>query len=80
MSAQPLIRSLFAAYALESDTPKSKPKRGFVVLPERWVVQRTNAWTLRFRRLNVDHDRNTHVTRAWIWLAHSHILLRRALS
>ncbi len=26
-------------------------KRGFVLLPRRWVVERSFAWTTRFRRL-----------------------------
>ena len=30
------------------------PSRGFVVLPKRWVIERTNAWNLRARRLVMD--------------------------
>ena len=50
---------------------------GFVVLPKRWVVERTNAWNLRPRRLVQDHDRNLAVSTAWIWLAEARMLLRR---
>jgi transposase len=32
-------------------------KRGFVLLPRRWVVERTFAWTTRFRRLVRDYER-----------------------
>ena len=32
-------------------------KRGFVLLPRRWVVERSFAWTARFRRLAKDHER-----------------------
>lgn len=32
-------------------------KRGFVLLPRRWVVERTFAWTTRFRRLARDYER-----------------------
>lgn len=32
-------------------------KRGFVLLPRRWVVERSNAWTARFRRLARDYER-----------------------
>lgn len=32
-------------------------KRGFVLLPRRWVVERTFAWTARFRRLVRDYER-----------------------
>ena len=33
------------------------PKRGFVLLPRRWVVERSFAWTTRFRRLVRDYER-----------------------
>jgi transposase len=31
-------------------------KKGFVLLPRRWVVERSNAWAARFRRLARDYD------------------------
>ena len=53
------------------------PTRGFVVLPKRWIIERTNAWNDRPRRLNKDHDRNLTVAEGWIWLAEGRRLLRR---
>jgi putative transposase len=50
---------------------------GFVVLPKRWVIERTNGWNDRPRRMNKDHDRNLAVSTAWIWLAEGRRLLRR---
>lgn len=32
-------------------------KHGFVLLPRRWVVERTFAWMARFRRLARDYER-----------------------
>ncbi|MFT8243722.1 transposase, partial [Roseomonas sp. BN140053] len=32
-------------------------KRGFVLLPRRWVVERSFAWATRFRRLVRDYER-----------------------
>ena len=32
-------------------------KRGFVLLPRRWVVERSFAWMARFRRLARDYER-----------------------
>jgi transposase len=32
-------------------------KRGFVLLPRRWVVERSFAWASRFRRLARDYER-----------------------
>jgi transposase len=34
-----------------------KAKKGFVLLPRRWVVERTFAWATRFRRLVRDYER-----------------------
>jgi transposase len=35
----------------------SGAKRGFVLLPRRWVVERDFAWASRFRRLAKDYER-----------------------
>jgi transposase len=35
----------------------SQAKRGFVLLPRRWVVERSFAWMARFRRLARDYER-----------------------
>ena len=35
----------------------TKAKRGFVLLPRRWVVERSFAWSARFRRLARDYER-----------------------
>ena len=51
--------------------------KGFIPLPKRWIVERTNAWNLRFRRLGVDHERLPKVSEAWIWFAQSTMLMRR---
>lgn len=34
-----------------------RAKRGFVLLPRRWVVERSFAWATRFRRLARDYER-----------------------
>lgn len=52
----------------------------FVVLPRRWVVERTHSWVERPRRLSKDYDRRLDVSAAWIWLADTRILLRRLTS
>lgn len=49
----------------------------FVVLPKRWVVERTHAWVERWRRLVMHHDRSPNIAAAWVWLAQSRMLTRR---
>lgn len=61
----------------EGQLPLFRLDTGFVVLPKRWVIERTNAWNDRPRRMNKDHDRNLAVSAAWIWLAEGRRLLRR---
>ncbi len=50
---------------------------GFMVLPMRWVVERTHAWTERWRRTVMHHDRKLAVSAAWVWLAEARMLLNR---
>jgi len=56
--------------------PESIPS-GFVVLPKRWVVERTHAWNERARRLMAHHDRSNWAALAWVWLAEARILASR---
>jgi transposase len=49
----------------------------FVVLPRRWVVERTWSWLMNNRRLQVDYERDPKVTEGFIWAAHSRLLLHR---
>jgi putative transposase len=53
---------------------------GFVVLQRRWVVERTFAWLGRYRRLSKDYEFFPHSSEAFIYLASSHLLLRRICS
>lgn len=49
----------------------------FTVLPRRWVIERTNSWTVGCRRLTMDHDRRIDVATTWIWAGHMQMLARR---
>ena len=60
--------------------PVAAPKTGFILLPKRWIIERTNGWLLRFRRLVVDHERKVQHATSWVWLAGSAILWRRIAS
>ncbi len=47
----------------------TEAKKGFVLLPRRWVVERTFGWLGRFRRLTRDYERLAKVLAGWHWLA-----------
>lgn len=64
----------------QGQLPLFELPRRFTVLPKRWVIERTNAWNERPRRMNKDHDRNLAVSTAWIWLTEGRMLLRRITS
>jgi transposase len=55
----------------------NEPKKGFVLLPRRWVVERTFGWLGRFRRLARDYERLTSTLEGWHWLASLVLLLRK---
>jgi transposase len=52
-------------------------KRGFVLLPRRWVVERTFGWLGRFRRLARDYERLSQTLAGWHWLAFLTLLLSK---
>lgn len=47
----------------------AKAKRGFVLLPKRWVVERSFAWASRFRRLARDYERLPETLAGLHWVA-----------
>lgn len=49
----------------------------FILLPKRWIVERTFAWLTHQRRLSVDYERSVKVSEAMIQLAMVRIMIRR---
>jgi transposase len=55
-------------------------KRGFVLLPRRWVVERSFAWMARFRRLARDYERLSQMLVGLHFLAFAMLLAHRFVS
>src|SRR6266480_3065770 len=55
-------------------------KKGFVLLPRRWVVERSFAWAARFRRLARDYERLASTLAAYHWLAFATLMLQALFS
>jgi transposase len=52
-------------------------RKGFVLLPRRWVVERSNAWVARLRRLARDYERLPETLKGGPFLAFAIVLLTR---
>lgn len=51
--------------------------KGFVVLPKRWIVERTFAWLARYRRHARDYERNPETSETMIYIAMINLMSRR---
>jgi putative transposase len=51
--------------------------KGFAVLPQRWVVERTFGWNGRCRRHSRDYERRTDSSESMIRISSLHLMLRR---
>jgi transposase len=69
------VRAL-GAWELEI-VKRSDQAAGFVVLPKRWIVERTFAWLGRCRRLAKDVETRTRTALAFLRLALIRLMLRR---
>ena len=55
-------------------------KKGFVLLPRRWVVERSFAWAARFRRLAKDYERLPETVAGLHFVAFACLMLHRLLT
>jgi transposase len=73
-----LSRLIFrASIAFEIWDRHHEAKRGFVLLPRRWVVERTFGWLGRFRRLARDYERLVETLVGYHWIAFIALMLAR---
>ncbi|WP_264484376.1 IS5 family transposase [Mesorhizobium sp. PAMC28654] len=56
---------------------RSDAAKGFVLLPRRWLVERTFAWFGRNRRLSKDFEQTIESSTAWLLLASVQLMTRR---
>jgi transposase len=69
-----------AAHGIRLEVVKlPEAKKGFVLLPRRWVVERSFGWLARFRRLARDYERTAEVLAGWHWVAFSGLMLTRVM-
>jgi putative transposase len=73
---------LFVEKAAEIDievevVKRNDDSRGFVVVPRRWVVERSFAWLSNYRRLSKDYEYWVTSSDAMIYAASIHLMLCR---
>ena len=73
---QDALRSIFKCVNLEI-VKRSDQARRFVVLPKRWIVERTFAWLGRCRRLAKDWECLNRKALAFLKLASIRLMLRK---
>lgn len=56
---------------------RSDDVKGFVVLPKRWIVERTFGWLGRYRRLSKDYEELAESSEAQIHLAMINVMIQR---
>jgi putative transposase len=66
----------FFGWALEV-VKRPKEQKGFVVLPRRWVVERTLGWLGRYRRLSKDYEQHPASEEAIILIAMINLMVHR---
>ncbi len=54
---------------------KPADQKGFVVQPKRWIVERTIAWLVKYRRLVKDYEYRVETSKAMVcWAMVSHMI------
>ena len=56
---------------------RPEAKRGFVLLPRRWVVERSQGWMARFRRLARDYEQLAETLKGLHVVAFTMLMLRQ---
>ena len=56
---------------------RPKDQKGFVVLPRRWVVERTLGWLGRYRRLSKDYEERPESEEAIVLIAMINLMVYR---
>ena len=56
---------------------RTPDQREFVAQPQRWKIERTFGWLGYFRRLSKDYEGSEESSESWIYLAMTHLMLRR---
>lgn len=71
------MADLGRSLGVEVEAVQTEKGKGFRLAPRRWVVERTFAWLVKCRRLQVDHEARAGTGAAWIHAAMVRLMARR---
>jgi putative transposase len=72
------VKALRPHRPIRPEIPKrSDAIKGFVVIPKRWIVERTFGWLNRYRRLSKDYELLPATSAAMIQVTMIHLMIRR---
>ena len=63
-------------FGIALEIVKRSDLKGFVVLPKRWIIERTNAWVSKARRMSKEYERTTRNEESMIYVTMIHLMLR----
>lgn len=75
-SLQRWLRQQGVGYQVQT-VQRPEGAKGFVLLPKRWVVERSFAWLGRYRQLSKEYDYEPKVSESWVQVSALHLMLRR---
>ena len=68
---------LYLTHQCELDITAPLGQSGFVVVPFRWIVERTFSWFGWFRRLTLDYERSAETAEAMVYIASIYLMRNR---
>ena len=68
---------LYLTHQCQLDIAPSLGQSGFVVVPLRWIVERTFSWFGWFRRLTLDYERSAETAEAMVYIASIYLMRNR---
>ena len=62
---------------IQLEVVKRNDKNNWEVIPKRWIVERTFAWLLNFRRLVMDYERTKESTISFMYVAMLNLMSKK---
>jgi len=78
-AGEEIIQDVLRSSKIQLEITKRSEQR-FVVIPRRWVVERSIAWVNRYRRLSKDYEYRTTTSESMVYMTGIRLMLRRMSS